>query len=66
MAAAKARGVRSGRPAVPTPENFPAVVEEWEHKRIAFQEALRRTGLSETTFYRRLRGLRLARARKQQ
>ena len=66
IAAAKARGVRFGRPAVPTPENFPAVVEEWEHKRIDFQEALRRTGLSETTFYRRLRGLRLARARKQQ
>ena len=66
IAAAKARGVRFGRPAVPTPENFPAVVEEWEHKRIDFQEALRRTGLSESTFYRRLRGLRLARARKQQ
>ena len=66
IAAAKARGVRFGRPAVPTLENFPAVVEEWEHKRIDFQEALRRTGLSETTFYRRLRELRLARARKQQ
>ena len=63
IAAAKARGVRFGRPAVPTPENFPAVVAEWEQKRIDLPEALRRTGLSETTFYRRLRELRLARAK---
>ena len=63
IAAAKARGVRFGRPAVPVPENFPAVVAEWEQKRIDLPEALRRTGLGEATFYRRLRELRLARAR---
>lgn len=59
IAAAKARGVRFGRPALPVPENFPAVVRAWEAKEIDFREALRRTGLSETTFYRRLREHRL-------
>lgn len=53
--AAKQRGVRFGRPAVPMPENFPFVVDEWEKGRLPFSEALVRTGLSHRTFYRRLR-----------
>ena len=55
IAAAKARGVRFGRPAVLVPEDFPEIVAAWETGRIAFAEALERSCLQETTFYRRLR-----------
>lgn len=37
------------------PEEFPEIVKEWEEKRISFDEALERTGMSPSTFYRRLR-----------
>lgn len=56
--AAKARGVRFGRPAQAPPEEFIRVVRDWEGEKITFQEALRRTGLCRTTFYRRLREFR--------
>ena len=60
IAAAKARGVRFGRPAVEAPDNFARVVKQWERKQIHITEALRQTGLSESTFYRRLREYRLS------
>lgn len=53
--AAKERGVRFGRPSVPVPEDFPGIVAEWETGRLSLAEALRQTGLSRGTFYRRLR-----------
>ena len=59
IAAAKERGVRFGRPAVPIPENFPCVVAEWEEGSLSFHEALAQTGLSYGTFYRRLREYRV-------
>ena len=55
IAAAKKRGVRFGRPNVQPPEDFPAIVAEWEAGRLGFRDALERTGLAEATFYRRLR-----------
>lgn len=55
IARAKAQGVRFGRPEAPVPPGFPAVVEAWQRKDITFQQALDKTGLSESTFYRRLR-----------
>ena len=55
IAAARARGVRFGRPTVPAPENFPRVVERLEGGTISFKEALAESGLSHGTFYRRLR-----------
>jgi len=60
IAEAKRRGVRFGRPPVPTPENFPAVVAQWESGTLSFDEALLETGLSCGTFYRRLREYRVA------
>ena len=60
IAAARARGVRFGRPAVEAPDNFARVVKQWERKQIHITEALRQTGLSESTFYRRLREYRLS------
>ncbi len=60
IAAAKKRGVRFGRPHVPPPGDFPAIVAEWEAGRLSFRDALARSGLSEATFYRRLREYRAA------
>ncbi len=64
IAAAKQRGVRFGRPSVAPPEDFPALVAAWETGRLTFSEALHRSGLSQATFYRRLRELRLTRGTK--
>lgn len=55
IAAAKARGVRFGRPVIETPEDFPQIVRLWERKEITFTEALERSGFSESTFYRKVR-----------
>lgn len=58
IAAAKARGVRFGRPVVAVPDDFDYFVREWECKRLPFAEMLEQCGMSESTFYRRLRELR--------
>ena len=57
--AAKARGVHMGRPVVEAPPDFEEIVKAWEKKKITMEEAMRRCGMSETTFYRRRRELRL-------
>ncbi len=59
IAAAKAKGVRFGRPAKPVPDNFESIVSEWEKKKISFQEALKQCDMSEATFYRKLKEYRL-------
>lgn len=60
IAAARARGVRFGRPVKKPPENFPALVKQWEQGNLTIAEVLESTGLKEATFYRRLREHRLA------
>ena len=60
IAAAKARGVRFGRPEAPLPEDFPAIAAAWEKGKLPLSEAIRRCNISEATFYRRLRELRLS------
>ena len=55
IAAAKARGVPFGRPALPLPENFEQVVASWRNKEIDFASALQQTGMRPATFYRRLK-----------
>ena len=55
IAAAKARGVRFGRPQIQPPEHFARTIRAWENKEITAEEAVRRCGMSEATFYRRLR-----------
>ncbi len=64
IAAAKKRGVQFGRPYVPPPSDFQKIVSEWEAGRLPFRDALARSGLSEATFYRRLRELRLVKGAK--
>lgn len=57
IAAAKARGVPFGRPALPLPENFEEVVSSWRNKEINFASALQQTGMRPATFYRRLKDI---------
>ncbi len=55
IAAARKRGVKFGRPEKGTPENFGEIVRRWEKRTLSFAEALEQCGMSEATFYRRLR-----------
>lgn len=64
IAAARARGVRFGRPVKKPPENFADAVQEWEQGKLVFSEVLERTGLKESTFYNRLREYRAAKGKK--
>ncbi len=65
IAAAKARGVRFGRPEARVPEEFPKIVRDWEKKRISIDEALEKCGVSESTFYRKVREYRILQKNKQ-
>lgn len=51
IAAAKARGVKFGRPPKPLPVNFDAVYNEWKKKDISITEAARQCGMAQTTFF---------------
>ena len=55
IAAAKARGVKFGRPPIDPPEQFEKTVKLQEEKKIIIQEAVHRRGMSESTFYRKAR-----------
>ena len=59
IAAAKAKGVKFGRPEKEVPDDFGKIVREWEQKKLPFEEVLKKCGMSEATFYRRLREYRL-------
>ncbi len=52
IAAAKARGVRLGRPPMKKPKNFARVKKAWENHMISEREAARRLGVSRCTFRR--------------
>ena len=60
IAAAKARGVKFGRPECSIPENFSDIVQQWEHGKLLFKQAVGMCNMSEATFYRRLREYRAA------
>ena len=55
IAAAKARGVKFGRPRKPVPEEFEELVRKWEKKEVKLHEVLNVCGFSEATFTRRVR-----------
>ena len=59
IAAAKARGVRFGRPEKTVPDDFGEIVKSWEKKEIKISDVVRICDMSEPTFYRRLREYRL-------
>ena len=60
IAAAKARGVRFGRPEKEVPADFDSLVIRWERKELPIGDLLQKCGISSATFYRRLRELRIA------
>ena len=59
IAAAKANGVKFGRPVIGIPDNFGEVVRRWEKGEIKLAEAAEMCGMSTATFYRRLREYRM-------
>lgn len=59
IAAAKAKGVRFGRPVKDVPNEFTKIIKAWEQKRLPLSEVLKICHMSEATFYRRLREYRL-------
>ena len=59
IAAAKERGVRFGRPETKVPDNFQGIVTAWERRNIKFDEVLEKCQMSKSTFYRRLREMRV-------
>ena len=59
IAAAKSKGVHMGRPVKDVPDNFGQLVKQWEKKKIPLEQVLQECGMSEATFYRRLREYRL-------
>ncbi len=61
IAAAKARGVKFGRPEKTAPDDFGKIVRAWEQKKLPFVDVLEKCNMSEATFYRRLREYRLLR-----
>lgn len=50
IAAAKARGVKMGRPEKPLPDNFDAVYEEWKDGDITAVDAAKQCGMPVSTF----------------
>ena len=55
IAAAKAQGVKFGRPEKTVPEDFICLVQAWKKKKLPLAEVLEQCNISESTFYRRLR-----------
>lgn len=51
IAAAKARGVRFGRPPHEWPDNFPEIYRRWKNKEISVSDAARLCGFARATFH---------------
>lgn len=59
IAAAKAKGVKFGRPEVPVPDDFGRIIKDWDRGKISLSEALKKSNMTKTTFYRKVREFRL-------
>lgn len=55
IAAAKAKGVKFGRPEIELPDDFYNIIREWKQRKIKFDEVLIRCNMSKSTFYRKIR-----------
>ena len=55
IAAAKAKGVKFGRPPIPLPKEFRSIVSQWENKEMHISDVLALCHMSEETFYRKLK-----------
>ncbi|WP_074572025.1 recombinase family protein [Selenomonas ruminantium] len=59
ISAAKAKGIRFGRPEAKLPDNFLKLVRRWKNDRSSLDEVLRTCAISRSTFFRRLRELKI-------
>lgn len=57
IAAAKARGVKFGRPEVMVPDNFYEIYRKWRRKEISVKEAAKACNLAKSTFFDKVREL---------
>ena len=57
IAAAKKRGVRFGRPEIVPGEEFWKIVQEWKKGCITMDEALQKSQMSRSTFYRKVKSV---------
>lgn len=51
IAAAKARGIKFGRPPLPLPDNFYEIYKLWRKKKLTLKQASKACGLAESTFF---------------
>ena len=54
ISAAKAKGIRFGRPAVYVPKNFVNLVKRWRNRQIPLKVLLKACSISRATFYRKI------------
>ncbi len=59
IAAAKLKGVKFGRPECALPPNFKTTVKKWEAGYITTENAAENSGMSKSTFYRKIREYKL-------
>ncbi len=59
IAAARARGVKFGRPEKVIPDDFLNLLNEREQKKVSMDEIIKKCDMSEATFYRRVREQRI-------
>ncbi len=64
IAAAKAKGVKFGRPVKEVSEDFIEEVEQWTKKEIPLEEILQKYNICKATFYRRVKELELTKRRR--
>ena len=55
IAAAKAKGIKFGRPFLSVPDEFPSLVRDWRLGKLRAEEVAKKCNMSIATFYRRLR-----------
>ena len=58
--AAKANGVKFGRPQIELSENFYIAADRWKKGEISMEEAAKEAGISSSTFYRRVKSLKMS------
>lgn len=54
IAAAKARGVRFGKPVIPMPDNFPELYKRWEEDDLTINELASLCNMGRSTMYKRI------------
>ncbi|MCI9442858.1 MAG: recombinase family protein [Ruminococcus sp.] len=54
IAAAKARGVRFGKPVIPMPDNFPELYRQWEANHLTINELASLCNMGRSTMYKRI------------